>query len=80
MAKCWCGPRPKEVAHPTELLLPNCRLAGDPVRIHMDRRLLARALKMGFRDLIVTDPSKPVLCEDDRRQYIWALLGPTGTD
>ena len=71
--------KPEGGGAPTELLLPNCRLTGDPVRIQMDRRFLVRALKMGFRDLIVTDPSKPVLCEDGRRQYIWALLGPTGT-
>jgi hypothetical protein len=68
--------KPEGGGAPTELLLPNCRLTGDPVRIHMDRRFLARALKMGFRELTVTDPSSPVLCDDGRRQYLWALLGP----
>ena len=61
---------------PTELVLARSILSGEPIRIHTNRKLLARALKLGFRELSIFGDKSPVLCRDEKRQYVWALLDP----
>jgi len=63
-------------AEPTELLLSQASIQGGPARINTNRRYLARALKLGFRELSIFDPQSPVVCQDDRRLYLWAPLEP----
>jgi hypothetical protein len=58
----------------TELVLSHSRLHGEPVRWQTNRKLLARAIGMGFRDVCLTDPESPALCDDGQRQFVWALL------
>jgi hypothetical protein len=62
----------------TELELANSTVAGEPIRVAMDRRYLVRALKLGFREFRLTTPEVPVLAADGRREYIWAPLSPAG--
>ncbi len=63
-------------ARPTELLLSNSRLAGEPVMINIDRRFLARALKMGFGEVSTKGNNQALFCDDGRRLYIWMPLEP----
>ncbi len=62
----------------TELRLSNATASGEPVRINTNRTFLARALKLGFTEIHWATNTAPALCDDGRRQYIWALLGPDG--
>ena len=63
-------------SQPTELVLAHSTFSGEPIRINTNRKFLARALKLGFRELLVYGDKMPVLCQDERRQYLWALLAP----
>lgn len=63
---------------PTELLLTQSRLEGEPVVLNTDRRYLARAIDLGFREIHFRGNSAPATCQDERRQYVWALLDPDG--
>ncbi len=65
-----------EQPHPTELLLSESQYAGEPVRLNMNRCYLKRAIELGFRQGHVFGPKAPMLCQDDRRSYLWALLDP----
>jgi hypothetical protein len=47
----------------TELLLTNATLSGQPLRIDMNREFLARALKLGFRELQLTSTTAPLHLE-----------------
>jgi len=62
--------------HPTELLLTGSKPLGEPVRFNTNRSYLQRALALGFRELHLFGPTSPVLCQDERRAYVWALLEP----
>lgn len=66
--------RESKEARPTEVELPSSSLTGEPVMFSSNRRFVERALKLGFRDVCVYGPDSPVLCRDERRQYLWALL------
>lgn len=61
---------------PTELLLSSSSCTGEPLTINSNRRFLAHALKLGFRTFHFFGPNNPALCDDGRRQYLWALLEP----
>jgi len=63
---------------PTELVLCNSSRAGDSVRFNTNRNFLARAMKLGFRDVHLSGPEMPAFCCDETRQYLWALLGKEG--
>jgi len=58
----------------TELVLTNSRLDGEAIMTHSNRKYLARALKLGFNQVHFTGPGAPVLCYDDRRRFLWAVL------
>lgn len=66
--------RDAERAQPTEVELTSSRLKGDAVTFNADRRYVERALRLGFREAFVFGPASPVLCADDRRRYLFALL------
>jgi hypothetical protein len=68
--------KPASGTRTTELVLSNSTLQGEPVAIHSNRRFLAKALKLGFREVCFVGPRAPALCDDGRRQYLWALLDP----
>jgi len=47
----------------------------------MDRNLLLRAVQLGFRQIVVIRPDKPILCQDEKRTYLWMpLAAPTTSD
>ncbi|HPM85367.1 MAG TPA: hypothetical protein PLF81_31915 [Candidatus Anammoximicrobium sp.] len=60
----------------TELILSNSRLEGDALTVNSNREYLLRALRLGFRDVHFCGREQPVLCDDGRRQLVWALLSP----
>ncbi len=66
--------RPSGQARSTELVLARSERVGDPIRLNTNRKFLARALKMGFREVLIYGDKSPVLCQDEHRQYLWALL------
>jgi hypothetical protein len=59
-----------------ELVLTNSRWSGQSVRLHTNRRFLARAARLGFRELLVYGPRRPISCQDESRRFVWALLDP----
>jgi hypothetical protein len=65
-----------EQPQPTELVLSNSTASGKPMRINSNRRFLARAVNLGFDEVYVYSPKVPVMCRDDHRHYVWALLNP----
>ena len=64
---------------PTELLLTNSSQSGEGIRFNTNRDFLARAMKLGFRDVRLYGVEAPAFCCDQNRQYLWALLGKDGT-
>jgi len=58
----------------TELILTNSRLEGDAIVMHSNRKFLARALELGFHQVHFNGAEAPVLCYDDRRRFLWAVL------
>jgi hypothetical protein len=52
---------------------------GTPHTISSNRQYLLRALRLGFREVHLYGTEAPVLCDDGRRQFVWAVLGPNGT-
>jgi hypothetical protein len=63
---------------PTELILTRSSRTGDPVRFCTNRKLLARAMQLGFDGLHVFGPDSPVLCVQGDRKYVWMLLDKEG--
>lgn len=53
-----------------ELVLARSEVTGKPQRIVMNRNNLARAIVLGFADLHVQEPKKPLLFQDDKRKYV----------
>jgi hypothetical protein len=53
----------------TELVLSRSRYTGPSLRFNIDRELLARALRLGFSEVEITDPASPVVCRDASRIY-----------
>jgi hypothetical protein len=66
----------EDAPHPVELLLANSTRSGQAHCFNTDRTFLRRALDLGFRELHVFAPDQPILCTDDRRKYVWAVLTP----
>jgi hypothetical protein len=60
------------------LVLQGSELTGDPVCFNTNRQLLAKALALGFEEIFVFERDKPVLCQDEHRRFVWALLEPSG--
>ena len=68
--------KPEGTAPVTELILSGARLSGEPCRFQCNRRFLARALQLGFDSLYVFSPKSPILCEAEKRSYVFAPLDP----
>ena len=68
--------RAADSSRATELTLSNSRLEGDPITINSNREYLLRALRLGFREVLLYGNEQPALCDDGRRQLVWALLTP----
>lgn len=68
--------RAADQSRATELALSNSRLEGDAITVNSNREYLLRALRLGFRDVHFYGREQPVLCDDGRRQLVWALLSP----
>ncbi|MBW3600343.1 MAG: hypothetical protein KY475_24125 [Planctomycetes bacterium] len=63
---------------PTELLLTGATHTGKAMRLNTNRAYLARALSLGFREIYLFGPGSPILCQDERRSYVWAVLESEG--
>jgi hypothetical protein len=61
----------------TELVLSCSHREGHEVRLATNRKYLERAAKLGFDRLFVYGARQPVLCYDEHRSYVWALLEPS---
>ena len=66
--------RPSE-GRATEVVLSGSALAGEPRLINSNRVFLARAVRLGFREIGIRDTAAPLVCGDERRQYGWISLG-----
>lgn len=53
---------------------PRSRTVGAAARLVVDRRLLARALRLGLTSLGYYGPGRPVVARDDRRRYVFLSL------
>ena len=62
----------------TELILSNSQRSGKELRFNTNRDYLRRAAALGFRQIHLQSADAPAFCRDDRRAYIWALLGSEG--
>jgi len=58
----------------TDLVLSNSHRTGEELRVACNRDYLARAAKLGFREIHFPGQDSPVLCSDRSRQYTWALF------
>ncbi len=70
--------RSEEEPRPTEVILTNSRLEGDPLRLHSNREYLARAVHLGFSEFSLFGNAKPVLAQDANRRYVWVGLDAEG--
>jgi hypothetical protein len=59
-----------------EVSLGQSSVEGRPLRVVMDRRYLLRAVRLGFRELAVAEPDRPLVCREGRRVYVWMPLDP----
>jgi hypothetical protein len=62
----------------TELVLARSEAVGKPVRFVTDRKYLARAQQMGFREVLSFGPDKPAVCREGRRTFVWMVLASSG--
>ncbi len=62
----------------TELELCRSSRQGDEIRCNTNRNFLARAARLGFRDVHFHGPDTPAVCRENNRTYFWALLGKDG--
>lgn len=67
-----------EDSKPTEVVLSSSRRDGDAIRFSTDRRMLTRALEMGFRSVDVINAESPICCREPNRTFLWALLQKGG--
>jgi hypothetical protein len=67
-----------EQPNPTEVVLARSSAQGPSISFASDRHYLAHALRLGFRRIGVMAADQPVLCREDKRQYMWMILGKDG--
>jgi hypothetical protein len=63
---------------PTEVVLARSSAQGPSISFSSDRHYLAHALRLGFRRIGVMAAGQPVLCREDKRQFMWMILGKDG--
>jgi hypothetical protein len=59
--------------------LPDARREGKPCSFVCDRRLLLRALRLGFTEVELAAPGKPLCCRDLTRTFVWMPLDAPAT-
>jgi hypothetical protein len=59
---------------PTELVLSRSETSGEDLRFAINRKYLARALKLGLRELCMYGKEVPAQAVGENRDYIWAML------
>jgi len=62
----------------SELVLTNSVRNGAELCLNTNRRYLARAVELGFRELQFVDNEAPIVCRDERRIYLWAPIDREG--
>jgi hypothetical protein len=67
--------REAEGGQATELELTSSSYEGAPLRFVCDRDHLRRAVSLGLTQLRIADANKPVLMQDERRQFLFVPLG-----
>lgn len=55
---------------PTEIVLARCSFSGQPARFSVNRQFLGRLLQLGFDELSIFGPDKPVLAQDNQRTLV----------
>jgi hypothetical protein len=60
---------------PTDLVLRNSQRRGSELKVCSNREFLKRAVRLGFREIHFRNGDDPAFCRDDRRVYLWMLLG-----
>ena len=63
----------------TELVLQHSERQGPPVRLSLNRQYLFRAMELGFREVAICSPDRPMVCDDGRRQFVWGVLDKSAT-
>lgn len=61
-------------SEPTELILTNSTASGEPLRTAVNRRFLARAVRLGLRNFSFYGEEAVGLGHDERRSYLWAAI------
>lgn len=61
---------------PAEMILRNSAKVGSDIRLCTDRIFLARAARLGFREIHFPDTQSPAIARDATRTFIWMLLDP----
>jgi hypothetical protein len=51
--------------------LTHSQVQGEPLRVVMHPLYLWRAVCLGFTEVRLKGPNHPLLCEDERRKYVW---------
>ena len=78
--------RAEEQERATEAILSRSRTNGPHLRYPTNRNHLSRALNLGFTEIHFASADRPVLCEDQRRKFVFlglgkdAALAPTDND
>jgi hypothetical protein len=67
-----------EDAKPSELVLRQSRFTGKPVRVVLNRRYLARAARMGIREVDIVAANQPMSARHGDRALIWQPIEPEG--
>src|SRR5262249_26256458 len=67
------GRKPRVKAGNEEVALQKSRCSGPAVSVPVDRRLLLRALSLGFME-VETAHNKPLRCRDEKRTFLWMPL------
>jgi hypothetical protein len=67
-----------EAGRVTEIALPQSTVIGPAARFRICRPNLLRALELGFTAFQIVDDKSPLVCEDERRTYLWMPIGREG--
>ena len=61
-------------SNPAELILEQSKISGPPLRFSTNRNFLLRALQLGFREVRIVNADTPLLCQDEKRKFVWMPL------
>jgi hypothetical protein len=60
----------------TEVILDRSTYQGTPIRLQVDRTFLARAVRLGFTELAITEAGAPIVGRAGSRTYVVQPLAP----